>query len=62
MSKLLFRFGHRFQKSLQNAAVPPWLEIEAETFSFTVAGNPDAKEAGIGMNIRAVVEYFSRKV
>ena len=51
-----------FQKSLQNASVAPWLEIDAEDFSFTVASDPEAKEAAIGMNIRVVVEYFSRKV
>ncbi|MDP3997187.1 MAG: 30S ribosomal protein S4 [Candidatus Andersenbacteria bacterium] len=49
-----------FTKSLQNVAAPSWILLDPENFSFKVTGLPGADEAGLGVDIRAIVEYFAR--
>jgi small subunit ribosomal protein S4 len=49
-----------FEKRMQNARPPSWLAISPKTYSFTVSGLPSFPEANIGVDVRAVVEYFAR--
>ena len=49
-----------FEKRLQNVTPPSWLQLNPGAFSFTVQSLPDADEAAVGVDIRAIVEYFAR--
>lgn len=49
-----------FTKRLQNVNTPTWIKLNPDEFSFTLTALPDANEAGIGVDIRAIVEYFAR--
>lgn len=51
---------NNFVKRLQNIVSPSWITIDPEQFCFTVNALPTAEEAAIGVDIRAVVEYFAR--
>jgi len=51
---------NNFAKRMQNVTTPTWITVDADEFRFTVNGVPTAEEAAIGVDIRAVVEYFSR--
>jgi ribosomal protein S4 len=52
-------FGN-FEKRLQNVALPTWITLDAADYSFTVTTEPMPGEATIGVDIRSVVEFFSR--
>lgn len=49
-----------FEKRMQNVRLPEWLQLDTSAYSFTVAAAPQPEEAGIGVDIRAVVELFAR--
>ncbi len=49
-----------FEKRMQNASSPSWILIDPAAFSFKVTALPDAAEANLGIDIRAVVEFFAR--
>ncbi len=49
-----------FVKRLQNVALPSWITLNAEGYSFSVTTLPQAEEAGVGVDIRSVVEFFAR--
>lgn len=49
-----------FEKRLQNVRPPAWATLNAKDFGFTVQSVPTFDEANIGIDIRAVVEYFAR--
>lgn len=56
-SKALFS---NFQKRLQNARPPSWVEIDPATYSFRITGSPTMEEAALGVDVQAVVELFAR--
>lgn len=49
-----------FEKRMQSVRLPEWLQLETSTYSFTVTGQPVPEEAGLAVDIRAVVELFAR--
>ena len=49
-----------FEKRMQNANTPSWILLDPASFSFTVKAMPDLEEANLGIDIRAVVEFFAR--
>ncbi len=49
-----------FEKRLQNVALPSWIALTPAEFSFKVESTPVASEATLGVDIRSVVEFFSR--
>jgi small subunit ribosomal protein S4 len=49
-----------FDKRMQNVRPPSWLTINPVEYSFTVVGEPSSDEAGIGVDVRAVLEFFTR--
>ena len=49
-----------FTKRLQNVATPSWLTLNPKEFSFSVTTLPTAEEAAVGVDMRAIVEYFAR--
>lgn len=49
-----------FDKRMQNARIPSWLTVNPSEFSFTVTAMPTHDEANLGVDIRAVVEFFAR--
>lgn len=49
-----------FVKRLQNATQPSWITLDPEGYAFTVVALPNVEEAGIGVDIRSVVEFFAR--
>lgn len=49
-----------FEKRMQNISTPSWILLDPETFSFKVTAMPNADEANLGIDIRAVVEFFAR--
>jgi len=51
---------NNFEKRMQNVTLPAWLILEPGAFSFKVTGLPDPEEAGAGIDVRAIVEYFAR--
>lgn len=59
-SKRKKKLYENWQKHLQNVSTPSWLVIDPEQYSLKVTAAPTADEANIGIDIRAVVEYFAR--
>lgn len=53
-------YFNNFDKRMQNARIPSWLEVNPAEFSFTVKALPTHEEANLGVDIRAVVEFFAR--
>ena len=49
-----------FEKRMQNVTPPAWLRIAPADFAVTVEGEPTADEAGVGVDIQAIVEYLAR--
>lgn len=49
-----------FEKRMQGARLPSWLTLDVKGYGFNVVAEPDAEEAAIGVDIRAVVELFAR--
>ena len=48
-----------FEKRMQNASTPSWILINPEEFSFKVQSLPAYEEANVGVDIRAVLEFFA---
>ncbi|MEK7557385.1 MAG: 30S ribosomal protein S4 [Patescibacteria group bacterium] len=49
-----------FEKRMQGARLPNWLALDVKGYGFKVVGEPAPEEAAIGVDIRAVVEFFAR--
>lgn len=49
-----------FEKRMQNVNAPSWVLINPEEFSFKVTSLPSFEEANVGVDIRAIVEFFAR--
>ncbi|HMD80576.1 MAG TPA: hypothetical protein VKE92_04660, partial [Anaerolineales bacterium] len=49
-----------FEKRMQDARLPEWLQLDVKGYGFKVVGEPDAEEAAIGVDVRAIVELFAR--
>lgn len=49
-----------FEKRMQGARLPSWLELDVKGFGFRVTAEPSDSEAAIGVDIQAVVEFFAR--
>lgn len=49
-----------FDKKMQNARTPSWITVNSKEFSFTIAELPTFDEANVGVDMRAVVEFFAR--
>ena len=49
-----------FDKRMQSARLPQWLTLDVQGYGFKVAGKPDVEEAGVPVDIRAIVELFAR--
>lgn len=49
-----------FEMKTQNARTPAWIALEKSAYSFKIVGNPSAEDAQLGVDIRAVVEYYAR--
>jgi len=49
-----------FEKRMQNVAPPAWLSLDGGAFSFSITSEADPEEAGLGIDVRAIVEYFAR--
>ncbi len=49
-----------FEKKLQNAALPSWIQLDPKGYAFKVVDTPSVEEAAVGVDIRAVVELFAR--
>lgn len=56
-SKPLFE---NFAMSLQNVNTPSWILLDPKNFAFKVTALPNMQEAALGVDMRAVVEYFAR--
>ncbi len=54
--------GHfsNFEKRMQATRTPSWITIIPKEFSFKVEALPTHQEANLGIDMRAVVEYFAR--
>ncbi|MEX1111962.1 MAG: 30S ribosomal protein S4 [Candidatus Andersenbacteria bacterium] len=59
-SKQSSAYFTNFEKRVQNARVPSWIELTPKAFSFKVTNLPTAEEAALGVDIRAIVELFAR--
>jgi small subunit ribosomal protein S4 len=49
-----------FMMKLQNVHLPSWITLVPNEFSFKVVALPTMEEAQLGVDIRAIVEYFAR--
>lgn len=49
-----------FEKRMQNVNTPSWILVNPGEFSFKVTNLPSFEEANVGVDIRAVVEFFAR--
>lgn len=49
-----------FEKRMQSVRLPEWLAHDTSDYSFKVIGEPVPEQAGIAVDIRAVVELFAR--
>lgn len=49
-----------FEKRMQGARLPAWMELDVKGYGFRVTALPSAEEANIGIDIRAIVELFAR--
>jgi len=49
-----------FDKRMQGAQLPSWIELDVKEYEFKITGSPSADEANIGVDIRSVVELFAR--
>ena len=49
-----------FDKRMQGVRAPSWLELKPKAFAFKIVSAPAFEEANVGVDIRAVVEFFAR--
>lgn len=59
-SKKTKAYFSSFEKRMQNVNAPSWILINPQEFSFKVTALPSFEEANVGVDIRAVVEFFAR--
>lgn len=50
----------QLEKRMQNASTPSWILINPEEFSFKIQSVPSFEEANVGVDIRAVLEFYAR--
>ena len=48
-----------FEKKMQNVSTPSWILANPEEFSFKVQSLPSFDEANVGVDVRAVLEFFA---
>lgn len=48
-----------FEQRMQNVSAPSWMLINPEQFNFTVKSLPSLEEANLGVDLRAVLEFFA---
>lgn len=53
-------FFSSFDKRMQNVRTPSWIVIDVGGFGFRVEGEIDTEEAQVGVDMRAIVEFFTR--
>lgn len=58
-SKRSKSYFSQFEKRMQNASTPSWILINPEEFNFKIQSLPSFEEANIGVDIRAVLEFFA---
>ena len=49
-----------FDKRMQSVRTPSWVSITADDYSFKFTALPDVEEANVGVDMRAIVEFFTR--
>ncbi len=49
-----------FEKRMQGVRAPSWIELSPKSFGFKIMGTPEFEEANVGVDVRAIVEYFAR--
>ncbi len=59
-SKRAKSYFSTFEKRMQNVNAPSWVLLDPKEFSFKVTALPSFEEANVGVDIRAVVEFFAR--
>lgn len=59
-SKKKLPFFSSIEKRLQNVAAPSWVSLVPKDFGFEITATPTYEEANVGVDVRAVVEYFAR--
>lgn len=59
-SKRAKAYFSSFEKRMQNADSPSWILVNPQEFSFKVTTTPSYEEANVGVDVRAVVEFFAR--
>lgn len=48
------------EKKLQNVETPGWIQLNPTELSFSVTRLPEVAEAGLGVDMQAIVEMFAR--
>lgn len=59
-SKRKSAYFSNFEKRMQGSRPPSWIKLVPEDYGFEVAGLPTDDEANLGIDMRAVVEFFAR--
>lgn len=59
-SKRTKSYFSNFEKRMQGVRTPSWIEVNASDFGFKFVGAPSVEEANIGIDMRAIVEFFTR--
>lgn len=49
-----------FEMKMQNTKTPAWITLDGSAYAFKVSGIPEEEEAQLGVDIRAIVEYYAR--
>jgi small subunit ribosomal protein S4 len=59
-SKRVKSYFTNFEKKMQSAQPPQWIELDIPKFSFRVVADPVMEEAKLGIDAQAIVELLSR--
>ena len=59
-SKQTKAYFTNLDKKMQNVRTPSWITVDPKKFSFTISKLPTFEEANVGVDMRAVVEFFAR--
>lgn len=59
-SKKKSAYFSNFEKKMQGTRPPSWITLLPKDFSFKLEGKPSHEEANLGVDMRAVVEFFAR--
>lgn len=49
-----------FEKRMQNANIPDWMQLEVSGYGFKVVSAPSAEDASVGIDLQAIVELLGR--